>query len=61
MIETKFLKNIPELVVQQNALNSPTGENLKVKNVVPIFEFLLSSDGDSITGQNIAITNGNIM
>ena len=35
MIETKFLANIPELIVKQNAINSPTGTNLKVDDVVP--------------------------
>lgn len=61
MIETKFLKDIPELIVKQNAMNSPTGENLKVEDVLPMIEFLLSNDADCITGQNIAITNGNII
>ena len=61
MIETKFLKNIPELLIKQNAMNSPTGSNLSVNDVIPTFEFLLSEKADSITGQNIAITNGNIM
>ncbi len=61
MIETKFLENVPELLVKQNAMNSPTGENLKVEDVIPMFEFLLSDNANSITGQNIAITNGNIM
>ena len=61
MIETKFLENIPELIVKQNAINSPTGSNLKVDDVVPTIKFLLSESANSITGQNIAITNGNIM
>ncbi len=61
MMETKFLENIPKLIVQQNAMNSPTGKNLSVEDVVPMFQFLLSENSDSITGQNIAITNGNIM
>lgn len=61
MIETKFLENIPELMVKQNALNSPTGKNLSINEVVPVFEFLLSDESSAITGQNIAITNGNIM
>ena len=61
MIETKFLQNIPELLVKQNAMNSPTGNNLSVNDVIPMFQFLLSEKSDSITGQNIAITNGNIM
>ena len=61
MIETKFLENIPELIIKQNAINSPTGSNLKVEDVVPTIKFLLSDGANSITGQNIAITNGNIM
>ncbi len=61
MIETKFLKDIPELIIKQNAMNSPTGKNLSIDDVVPMFQFLLSEEADSITGQNIAITNGNIM
>lgn len=61
MIETKFLKDIPELIIKQNAMNSPTGENLKVEDVIPTFKFLLSDSANAITGQNIGITNGNIM
>lgn len=61
MIETKFLENIPELIVKQNAMNSTTGENLKIEDVIPMFEFLLSDKSNSITGQNIAITNGNLI
>ncbi len=61
MMETKFLKDIPELIIQQNAANSPTGKNLSVDDVVPMFKFLLSEDANCITGQNMAITNGNIM
>ena len=61
MMETKFLNSIPELIIQKNAMNSPTGKNLSVEDVVPMFQFLLSENSNSITGQNIAITNGNIM
>lgn len=61
MIETKFLRNVPDLLVKQNAMNSPTGTNLSIDDVIPTFEFLLSEKANSITGQNIAITNGNIM
>ena len=61
MIETKFLKDVPELLVKQNALNSPTGNNLTIDDVIPTFKFLLSDESNCITGQNIAITNGNIL
>lgn len=58
MIETKFLANIPNLVIEQNANESPRKTNLKVSDVVPLISFLLTDD-QVITGQNIAITNGN--
>lgn len=58
MVETKFLSEIPELIVQQNAANNPMGRNLMVCDVVPTFEFLLSHVSDGIKGQNIAITGG---
>ncbi len=61
MIETKFLDNIPDLIIKQNAMNSPTGTNLSINDVIPTFKFLLSDDSNCITGQNIGITNGNIM
>ena len=61
MMDTKFLNSIPDLIVEQNALKSPTGKNLSVQEVVPMFQFLLSDDAQGITGQNMAITNGNIM
>ena len=61
MIETKFLSKVPSLLVEQNALKSPNGKNLTVDEVTPMIEFLLSDKACAITGENIAITNGNIM
>ena len=58
MIETRFLSEISELIVQKNAMDSPIGRNLKVEDVLPAFEYLLSDEAAAITGQNIAITGG---
>ena len=58
MMETKFLKDVPELLVQQNAENSPFGRNLNIEEVVPLFEFLLSDETARITGQNIVVSGG---
>lgn len=58
MMETKFLSELPELIVEQNAQNSPLGRNLSVEDVVPAFEYLLSDASDAVTGQNLAITGG---
>lgn len=58
MIETKFLSEVPELIVQKNAMDSPLGRNLTVQDVVPAFEYLLSDAADTVTGQNLGITGG---
>ncbi len=58
MIETKFISDIPDLVIRQNAERSPLKRNLVVDDVVPTFDFLLSEAADTITGQNIGITGG---
>lgn len=58
MIETRFLSDIPELIVEKSALDSPIGRNLTVEDVVPVFEYLLSDEAAAITGQNIPITGG---
>lgn len=58
MMETKFLSNLPELIIEQNKANSPIGRNIYVKEVVPIMEYMLSDLGAAMTGQNIVISGG---
>ncbi|MDR1330443.1 MAG: SDR family oxidoreductase [Oscillospiraceae bacterium] len=58
MIDTKFLR-VPDIVKEVNISNSPIKRLLTVDDVVPAFEFLLSSGADTVTGQNIAVTAGN--
>lgn len=58
MMETKFLAEIPEMVVAQNAANSPIKRNINVDEVIPIICHMLSDLGASMTGQNIGITGG---
>lgn len=58
MIETRFLSEIPDLIVQKNAMDSPIGRNLTIDDVIPTFEYLLADEAAAITGQNIAITGG---
>ena len=59
MMETKFLSELPELIKQQSAKNSPLGRNIYVNEVVPAIEYLLSPGSDLVTGQNIGVTAGN--
>ena len=58
MIETRFLSDVPELIIKQNAEKNPTGRNLCVDDVLPAFEYLLSDKADMVSGQNIGITAG---
>lgn len=58
MIETRFLENIPELIVQQNAQRSPLKRNLTMADVVPAFAYFLSDEAEAVTGQNFGITGG---
>lgn len=58
MIETKFLKDIPELIVEQQRLAGPLQRLLGTEDILPVMHMLLS-DSAAITGENIAITGGN--
>lgn len=58
MMETKFLSELPELIIEQNRLNSPLGRNVEVREIVPVMQYMLSDLGASMTGQNICISGG---
>lgn len=57
MIETKFLRGLPHIIIEQNAQNSKLKRNLTVEDVIPSFEKLLSDESDNITGRNYEIRN----
>lgn len=58
LIQTAFLKNIPELSIEMSAEGNPMKRNALVKDVVPMIKFLLSDEADFITGQNILVSGG---
>ena len=58
LVKTKFVDGMHDYIVEQNAKQSPTGENLQVGDVIPTIQFLLSDGAKSINGQNILITCG---
>lgn len=58
MMETKFLSNLPKLIIEKNRENSPLGRNILVEELIPIFKHMLSDFGASMTGQNIVISGG---
>lgn len=61
MIKTKFLRDMPHLVAEQNAINHPLKRNAIVEDVIPAIEFLLSDQSGFITGQNLLISGGSVI
>lgn len=55
MIQTKFISELPRLLVEQYAESKPQKRILNVDEVIPTFEFLLSEGADKINGDNIII------
>jgi 3-oxoacyl-[acyl-carrier protein] reductase len=58
MIETGFLNNIPDKIVQFAAQQHPLKRNAVPTDIAPTVKFLLSNDSDYMTGINIPITGG---
>ena len=58
MMETKFLANIPHLIIEESAKANPAKRNAGVPDILPMIEFLLSNGSDFITGQNILVSGG---
>ena len=59
MIETKFLKDVPELIVEQQRTAGPLQRLLQKEDILPMMKLLLSEEAAGITGENIGITGGN--
>ena len=58
MMETHFLADTPDLIVQASAADNPMGRNARVEDVVPAMAFLLSEEARFITGVTLPITGG---
>lgn len=61
MIDTKFLRNMPRLVVEHNSANHPLKRNATVEDIIPVVEFLLSDQSSFITGQNLLVSGGSVI
>lgn len=59
MMETKFLTNIDERIVQMNAESNEMKRNVTVKEVVQGIKFLTSEGSDYMSGVNLNFTGGN--
>lgn len=58
MIETPFLADIPDKLVEINADKHPLKRNGQPADVAPVLCFLLSPASDFITGTTLAVTGG---
>lgn len=58
MMETKFLQNMHEQIVQQSAAGNPAKRNVTPEDVVGVIEYLFSDANTFVTGANIPVTGG---
>lgn len=60
MMETRFIKGVPEKLVEMEAERNLGGRNVKPQDVIPLISFLLSNKSDFITGANIPVSGGSV-
>lgn len=58
MMRTKFVSEVPDLLIEQYTANLPLGRTVLPEEILPVFEYLLSDASAAMTGQNIGITGG---
>lgn len=61
MMETKFLADTSDLIVQAEAEANPMGRNARPEDVVPAMAFLLGEEAGFITGVTLPITGGSAL
>lgn len=61
MVETRFLENIDDRLVEMTASNSSMNRNVKIEEVVAAIKYLMSDEADYINGLNLGMTGGDII
>lgn len=61
MVETRFLENIDERLVEMTAANSGMKRNVKIEEVVGAIEYLMSDEAEYVNGLNLPLTGGDII
>lgn len=59
MMETKFIKDVPDLFIEQHKAAAPLGRLMYKEDVLPLMRLLLSDEASAITGENITVGGGN--
>ena len=58
MMETKFLQNVDERLIEMTAASSRMQRNIRIDEVIPTIHFLLSESSDYMNGVNINLSGG---
>lgn len=58
MMETKFLQNVDERLVEMTAASSTLQRNVKIDEVIPVIQLLMSDDSICMNGTNINLSGG---
>lgn len=58
MIETGFLSQVNEKIIESNAASLPLKRNAKIREVTPYIRYLLSEEAGYVTGTNLVIAGG---
>ncbi len=61
MVETKFLAQVPRIVVEMSAEKSPLKRNATPDDIAPLVHFLLSPQACYLNGVNVPVTSGSAM
>ena len=58
MIDTQFVSQLGETVIEMNAVANPKKRNAKPNDVIGAIEFMLSAEAGYINGADLPITAG---
>lgn len=58
MIETDFLSDIPEIIIEMEAKSNPHKRNARVNDIIKSIKFLLDNDNSFMSGVNLPVTGG---
>lgn len=61
MVETSFLENIDERIVEMTASNSGMKRNVKTEEVANAIKYLMSDEAEYVNGVNLGMTGGDIL
>ena len=61
MVETSFLENTDERIIEMTASNSGMKRNVKVEEVANAIKYLMSDEAEYINGLNLPMTGGDIL